>query len=101
MQIDLLTTLQVFNPELWLLFVDENGNRVEEKNVVGVADIGSERIHAIVSKHTVEAARQHFGCDSLDAVPLENQGAKGTIGAHWDSRYMQVKKSPVDPSSIR
>ena len=42
----------------------------------------------ITSPKALEKAREHFGCDSLSEIPLENQGGIGTIGAHWESRYM-------------
>jgi Leishmanolysin len=32
----------------------------------------------------VEWARQHFGCPTLQGVPVENTGGQGTLGAHWD-----------------
>ena len=31
----------------------------------------------------------HFGCDSLQGLRLEDQGGTGTVGSHWDARYMQ------------
>lgn len=34
-------------------------------------------------------AKMHFGCDNLKGLRLENQGGPGTVGSHWDARYMQ------------
>ena len=34
-------------------------------------------------------AKLHFGCDSMKGLRLENQGEKGSIGSHWDARFMQ------------
>ena len=34
-------------------------------------------------------AKMHFGCDSLKGLRLEDQGGTGTVGSHWDARYMQ------------
>lgn len=73
-----------------MLFIDDDGNEVDASEVLRVASLPSGDSQVIVSKHAVEAARLHYGCSSLAAVPLENQGTDGTVGAHWDSRYMQV-----------
>ena len=42
----------------------------------------------IVSENVLAKAKEHFGCDSLVGVPMENQGGKGSAGSHWESRYM-------------
>ena len=42
----------------------------------------------IISPKCVLKARQHFNCGSLSGVPLENQGGEGSVGSHWESRYM-------------
>ena len=42
----------------------------------------------IISKNVVAKAKEHFGCNSMEGVPLENQGGSGTMGSHWESRYM-------------
>ena len=45
-------------------------------------------ISYIISSNAVAKAREHFGCSSLTQIPLENQGGSGSVGAHWESRYM-------------
>ena len=40
------------------------------------------------SPKVLTVARQHFNCTSLNGVPLENQGSTGSVGAHWEARYM-------------
>ena len=42
----------------------------------------------ITSKKVIEQARKHFNCSSLNKIPLENQGGEGSVGSHWESRYM-------------
>ena len=42
----------------------------------------------IISPNAVLKARQHFNCGSLNGIPLENQGGEGSVGSHWESRYM-------------
>ena len=41
------------------------------------------------SPKLLEKAKIHFGCDSIRGVRLENQGDQGSIGSHWDARFMQ------------
>jgi hypothetical protein len=42
----------------------------------------------INSPKALSKAKQHFNCDSLTGIPLENQGNKGSAGSHWEARYM-------------
>ena len=42
----------------------------------------------IISKKVIEKAREHFNCNSLTEIQLENQGGTGSVGSHWESRYM-------------
>ena len=45
-------------------------------------------INYISSPKVLEQARKHFGCDNLRGIVLEDQGGVGSIGSHWESRYM-------------
>ena len=54
---------------------------------------GDKRINGVVRKlitspKVKEAAQKHFGCKTLEGVPLEDQGGDGSSGSHWDSRFM-------------
>ena len=40
------------------------------------------------SPKVLNKARQHFNCASLIGVPLEDQGETGSVGSHWEARYM-------------
>jgi leishmanolysin len=47
--------------------------------------------HAVtlmVTPTVVAAARIHFACDTLEGLELENQGAAGTAGSHWERRLL-------------
>ncbi|QDZ18579.1 zinc metallopeptidase [Chloropicon primus] len=69
-----------FNPGLFPDFVGEDGSRIGEDKVVRRQEGGQT---SIITPRVVAAARQHFGCDTLDAVPLERSGGTGTAGGHW------------------
>ena len=42
----------------------------------------------ISSPKILEQVRKHFGCDHLIGIALEDQGGVGSVGSHWESRYM-------------
>ena len=56
------------------------------KNIGIVKTVGS--VSYITSSKALNKARQHFNCASLSGIQLENQGSTGSIGSHWDARYM-------------
>ena len=41
------------------------------------------------SPKLLEKAKIHFGCDNIEGIRMEDQGESGTVGSHWDARYMQ------------
>ena len=42
----------------------------------------------IQTPKVIEVAAQHFGCNSIDGIELENQGGEGSAGSHWEARIM-------------
>ena len=50
--------------------------------------VNNETKYYINSPLALEKARLHFGCESLEGIPLEDQGGEGSIGSHWEGRYM-------------
>ena len=57
-------------------------------NAIKIEIVGEEVKSYIVSPRVIEKARIHFGCNSLDKLPLEDQGGEGSAGSHWEGRYM-------------
>ena len=68
-----MTHILVFHPYLL-----EKLNMITKKNSVSY-------VH---STNVVLKARQHFNCPSITGVALENQGSEGSVGSHWEARYM-------------
>ena len=60
----------------------------EAKKLYYKEKIDNEEQIFINSPKVLEKAKIHFGCDSIKGIRLENQGGQGTIGSHWESRYM-------------
>jgi len=42
----------------------------------------------INSPKVVEKARIHFNCPNIKGIQLEDQGGEGSVGSHWEARYM-------------
>merc|ERR1740123_1822927 len=68
---------------------------------IGMEEDGTPK-HFIVLPRAVAAARLHYGCASLEKVPLEEAGGDGSAFSHWDERAMhsdlmtpQLSLSPV------
>ena len=60
-------------------------------NVIGNKHLGSgAKMSYIKTEKVLEKAKDHFGCDQLEGVPLEYNGGQGTAGAHWSKKYMNT-----------
>jgi hypothetical protein len=68
-----ITNILVFHP---YFFTELKLNQTEGSNSY------------IISPKAVAKAREHFDCSSITRIPLENQGGTGSVGSHWESRYM-------------
>ena len=68
-----ITHVLVFHPTLWsLLYMSTTIN--------GYSYINSTK--------AVEKAREHFNCNLIARIPLEDDGGQGSVGGHWEARYM-------------
>ena len=72
-----ITHILIFDPSILRKF-----NAIKEEEING--EIKS----FIISPKALEKAQFHFGCDTLEGIPLEDQGGEGSIGSHWEGRYM-------------
>ena len=72
-----ITHILVFNPSLFYR-LGMSTSTIENNKTITI----------INSPMVLAKAREHFGCDSLEGIPLENQGSAGSSGSHWEARYM-------------
>ena len=72
-----LTHVLIFNPDL-----------MKEIGMTNTKIFDGSFVTFINSPKVLTAARQHFNCQTLNGIPLENQGSMGSAGAHWEGRYM-------------
>ena len=70
-----------FNEQLYEYFVDVTNPTIEE--IVN----GATRT-LLATPKVLKYAKDHFGCQSLTGVELENQGGEGSAGSHWEARIM-------------
>ena len=57
-------------------------------NMISEKVVNKEKLYYIKSPKVLEKAKLHFGCNTLEGIPLENYGGQGSSGSHWESRYM-------------
>ena len=72
-----ITHVLIFNPEL-----------MSQLGMTKTKIFEGSFVTFINSPRVLTASRQHFNCQTLNGVPLENQGGEGSAGSHWESRYM-------------
>ena len=76
-----ITHILVFSPSLFDLYLYP-GEVTKNKTINGV-------LRTLIITDTVRnAAAQHFGCNSIIGLELENQGDIGSVGCHWEARTM-------------
>lgn len=50
--------------------------------------IGTQDYTAIIMPQALAFARDHFGCNDLQGIPLENGGGDGSAGSHWEKLFL-------------
>jgi len=98
----------VFSPSLYALYRDEDGNPRTERDSNGnplnynqrggyfepdstTVQYKLERgasVVEIVTENVLKKAGEHFDCNKITGVELENGGSTGSTGAHWESRIL-------------
>ncbi|EFA81603.1 hypothetical protein PPL_05594 [Heterostelium album PN500] len=97
-----------FTSTLYNSYLDSHGNFYDASTVItkkGVTPSGnsySYQKYAIDSPNVVNFIKQHYQCDSIRYAELEDSGAAGTAGSHWEKRtageeYMIGYVSPIAP----
>lgn len=91
-----LTHALAFSPSLLVNFPRGSDGRMRSLEAIPSWN-GFQR--AVVTPRVADAARAHFGCDSVAGAHLEDGGGSGSAGSHWESRlyrdeYMTAAASP-------
>eukprot|EP01084_Bolivina_argentea_P107899 192868_1 len=83
-----LTHILIFTPTLWDKFYDVN-----RRTIIPYEQVVLNHNNAswIVTPNVQQIAREHYNCNTLPGVPLENWGLEGTINSHWEAKYMQYE----------
>merc|ERR1711865_1028601 len=56
----------------------------KKKNLSKQITVGNKQMMAITSPKVLAYAKEYFGCDSIEGVPLENGGGSGSKNSHWE-----------------
>ena len=62
-------------------YYSENDN---VKEIFKTATIRGKKTYLLSSKNILETARKYYGCPTLEGMQLENDGAGGSMGSHWE-----------------
>mmetsp|Transcript_60109 Transcript_60109/g.68408 ORF Transcript_60109/g.68408 Transcript_60109/m.68408 type:complete len:654 (+) Transcript_60109:17-1978(+) len=82
------THLMGFISGLFEDFIDPDTNQpLGVENVYKVKTIKDKERHLVILPKVVEAAREHFCCDSLEGLELEDYDSDGP-DIHWDERVL-------------
>ena len=86
-----------FSQNLFYLYIDPNTIQ-QLQSVTSVIKIRSrdnpelaEDFNVITLKQVVDYARNYFSCGSLEGLPLENNGADGSINSHWEKLFLPTE----------
>ncbi len=71
------------------------------KNMLTTKTIGSISYNMLKSPQVLAYARSYFGKDSIEGVPLENDGAEGTRYSHFEKSYfMNEVMNPTSENNL-
>jgi len=82
-----LTHVIGFNSYKFPYFRDANGQPY--KSVTRNQVINGKKISKIITPKVLAAAREHFGCNEMDGVTLEDGGDGTTHDSHWEKRLFR------------
>eukprot|EP00930_Biecheleria_cincta_P011665 TRINITY_DN11467_c0_g1_i1.p1 TRINITY_DN11467_c0_g1~~TRINITY_DN11467_c0_g1_i1.p1 ORF type:complete len:1128 (-),score=147.38 TRINITY_DN11467_c0_g1_i1:57-3440(-) len=107
-----------FSSTLFAFFRDDSGHPLTSRDSAGMPPYYNGRYHAssrtvveetladgsyreyLVLPKVLQAARDHFGCPTLDRLPLEEHGGEGSAYSHWDSRFMHTEIMTAESAVI-
>lgn len=61
-----------------------SGYWFDKRGISGTISIGGENRYAITGPKTVAYAKEYYGCENVNGVPLEDGGSSGSAGSHWE-----------------
>lgn len=86
----------MFSSSLYKFYVDESGSQLGITNVYRLKP-GTTDTYQFILPKIVSYAKSFYGCDSIEAVDLENDDEGNTLGSHWeDSLFRDETMSPID-----
>ena len=106
-----LTHVLAFSSGLFDDYIDPSTNTLLPSSSVLVSswNLNGKTTTGLVVEPLFSYAKDYFGCSSLYAVPLENQGGSGSLGSHWERRVFynefmtasQIKNTKVTTFTLK
>ena len=89
-----------FTSDYYDKFIDANGAIIAKSNVVKAVTSGKFS-KMIVTPKVLAWAKTYYGCNTMDGVPLENNGDSGTAESHWE-KFIAASEvmGPVDFNEV-
>lgn len=86
----------MFSSFLYKYYVDEAGTQLGINNVYRLKP-GTTDTYQFILPKIVSYAKSFYGCDTIDAVDLENDDEGEPLGSHWeDALFRDENMSPID-----
>lgn len=76
-----------FSNNLFPNYYKEGANRPINETLKQIK-IGTQTYSGIILPQVLNFARDHFGCNDLEGVPLENGGGDGSANSHWEKLFL-------------
>ena len=75
-----------FSPSMWPFFRQPDGSLYSSYSIT--VEARGHSVTMLTFPTMLARAKAAFGCDTMQGLELENYGATGTAGSHWDKRLM-------------
>lgn len=72
----------VFSPSLYTYFINGMKSSVEYESII--TNTGKKTVTKFVTPKLVQLAKDHFGCDTINGVYLENEGGETSAASHFE-----------------
>lgn len=85
---EIFHALAFFQLQTPMFVADDGKTKLGVNNVIATSTSWSGAVKRVITPTVVRVAKDHFKCDSLTGVELENNGGNGTIWSHWEARVV-------------
>eukprot|EP00916_Digyalum_oweni_P014828 GHVL01024263.1.p1 GENE.GHVL01024263.1~~GHVL01024263.1.p1 ORF type:complete len:803 (+),score=121.86 GHVL01024263.1:21-2429(+) len=81
--------------------VDSSNRPIAGDSTIKTAKLGEVEYHFIVTETVIKKTKEHFGCENIVGMPLENTGGDGSAGSHWEQRILNSELMTSQASGLQ